>query len=268
MFKEKYPLKVSSVIIAPIAQKFYFDGSMGLPFPNLNGMYHLAEYCNIPKTSVRATLSRMCKEGKIESFSDQHGIIRYQMSKMMSLISEQASLFGKSEGFTLAVFNFKKENDKERYRIREILNSFGFKKLAQNVYLNIRVNSEQIMKEITIWGLQNNVYLFDCDNFTDNDMIARISELWDLSHWNDRLNEFYMDLKTFFDFENKSDEEIYRRYSYGYSVFFVYFYEKLPALPSNFFLPDNGLKRVMELMEITLSQYSDNICSHYKIVNN
>ncbi|MFT4143461.1 MAG: hypothetical protein QM644_03315 [Mobilitalea sp.] len=268
MFKEKYPLKVSSVIIAPVAQKFYFDNTMGLPFPTLKGMYCLSKYCNIPKTSVRATLSRMCKEGEIESFSDENGVMRYRMSNMMILISEQASHFGRSDGFTLAVFNFKKENDKERYRVREILNSFGFKKLAQNVYLNIRVDSEQIRKEIAKWELQNNVYLFDCDNIKDHSMVDRISELWELSHWNNRLNEFYQDLKTYFNFDNKSEEEIYQRYSYGYSVYFVYFYEKLPALPSNFFEQDNGLKKVMDLMETTLLQYADKICSYYKVINN
>ncbi len=271
MFKDKYPLKVSSAIIAPIAQKFYFGDSMDLPFPTLKGMYRLAEYCNIPKTSVRATISRMCKGCEIEAFSDEHGVIRYRMSKMMTLISEQASHFGRSNGFTLAVFNFKKENDKERYRVREILSSFGFKKLAQNVYLNIRVDSKQIIKEFSKWDLQNNVYLFDCDNITDSSMIDRISKLWELNHWNARLNEFYQDLKTYFDFDSISDEEIYHRYSYGYSAFFVYFYERLPALPAYFFEQDNednGLKKVLSLMETTLSQYADKICSYYKVINN
>jgi DNA-binding transcriptional regulator PaaX len=267
MFNQKYPLKVRSVIITPIAQKYYFNDSLNLPFPILKGMYELAEYCGIPKTSVRATLSRMRRDGEIESFTDKQGTTRYKMSEMMSLISQQASHFGRSEGFTLAIFNFKKENIKERYRVREILSAFGFKKLAQNVYLNIKVDSESIMKEISKWNLQENVYLFDCNDIEDSSMINRISALWDLNEWNDKLNEFYEDLKIYFNFDGLSDEEIYKRYSYGYSVFFVYYYEKIPALPQRFFKQDYGLGKVIELMKRTLSQYTNNICRHYKVMN-
>ncbi|MDF2504109.1 hypothetical protein [Clostridium sp.] len=267
MFIEKYPLQVSSVIIAPIAQKFYFPKALKLPFPNLKGMYHLAEYFNIPKTSIRVTLSRMKKKGEIDCFTDKEGIVRYKMTKMMTLISKHALLFGKSKGFTLAVFNFKKENDKERYRIREILNAFGFRKLAQNVYLNIRVDSENIMQEIAKWDLEDNIYLFNCNDIKDPSMISRIRLLWKLDQWNDKLNEFYEDLKIYFSFDDLSDEEVYKRYSYGYSVFFVYFYEKHPLVPSGFMKEDYALVKVMELLQYTLDNYTDNIAKHYKLIN-
>ena len=267
MFIEKYPLQVSSVIIAPLAQKFYFSTFQTLPFPKLNGMYHLAEYCNIPKTSVRATISRMNKEGKIESFTDDDGATRYKFTGMMNLVSQQASLFGNSEGFTLAIFNFKKEDEKERYRVREVLHGFGFRKLAQNVYLNTKVDSESIMKEITKWNLQDNIYLFNCADITYPSMISRISSLWQLDQWNEKLHVFYYDLKNYFSFDGLSDEEIYKRYSYGYSAFFVYFYEKHPSIPKNFIGEDYALGKVLELLKDTVTIYMDNITNHYKIIN-
>lgn len=267
MFKEKYPLKVGSAIIAPLAQKHYFSDVPDLPFATLKGMYQLGEYYGIPKTSVRATLFRLCREGAIEAFTDEAGVTRYKMDKMMALISDNAALFGKSEGFTLAIFNFKKEDARERYRVREILDSFGFRKLAQNVYLNIRVDSGNIMKEMAKWGLQDNIYLFDCDDIKDASMIRRIASLWELDKWNDRLEEFYEDLRSYFSFEGLEDDEIYKRYSYGYSVFFVYFQEKHPFVPQGFLVEGYALGKVLELIRSTVDDYRDNIIGYYRLIN-
>lgn len=264
---QEYPLKVNSTIIAPLAQYFYFSGQYDMPLPTLNCMYFLANVLDVPKPSVRVALSRMCKEGSVLYVKDENGETKYKMGKMMTLISEQASRFGKSDGFTLSVFNFKKEEEKQRYRVRKILNSFGFKKLAQNVYLALKVDSQSIMSEFATWGLQDNVLLFDCMNITNDSMTSKIISLWRLDEWGEKLNNFYDKLETYLDFERLDDEEIYKRYSIAYSIFFTYFYEKHPEIPFNY-LPENyPLKRIFELLEKTIQIYGEPIVRFYCHLN-
>ncbi|MGC4018295.1 MAG: hypothetical protein QM793_03040 [Muricomes sp.] len=264
---QEYPLKVNSTIIAPLAQHFYFSGKGDMPLPTLNNMYFLADILDIPKSSVRVALSRMCKDGSVLSVKDESGKTKYKMGKMMTLISEQASGFGKSEGFTLSVFNFKKEEEKQRYRVREILNSFGFKKLAQNVYLALKVDSQSIMSEFTAWGLQDNVFLFDCVDTASDSISSKIISLWNLDEWSGKLNSFYEKLKAYLNFEGLDDEEVYKRYSIAYSIFFTYFYEKHPAIPFNYLPKGYPLKGIFELLEKTIQIYGESIVRFYYHLN-
>ena len=238
-----------------------------MPFPSLSCIYFLANELDIPQSSVRATLSRMCREDRISAFKDENGDTRYKMGKMMMLISEQASRFGKSEGFTIAVFNFKKEEEKQRYRVRGILNSFGFKKLAQNVYLALKVDSKSIVREFVSWDLQDNVFLFDCMEAAGDSIAPKISSLWNLDKWGEQLYSFHDKLKPYLEFEGMDDEEIYKRYSIAYSVFFTYFYEKHPAIPLNYLPEDYPLKRIFELLEKKIQIYEKPIVRFYCRLN-
>lgn len=262
-----YPLKVNSTIYAPLAQHFYFSKRHSLPPPSLTCMYYLADALHIPPSSVRVTLSRMSRDGLISAFKDEKGEIRYTMGTMLSLISGQASQFGKSEGFTLAVFHFKKEDEKQRYRVREILDSFGFKKFAQNVYLALKIDSQSILKEFASWGLRDNVFLFDCTNADKASMVSKIASLWRLDEWRERLDAFYGRARLFLSLEGRSDGDIYKRYSVAYSVFFTHFYEKHPAVPFDYLPEDYPLKQVSEFFEETLRRFGDPLVRFYCRLN-
>ena len=261
-FINKYPLKTASSIIAPLSQHHFLSKNNMIPFPNLNGMYELANYYGIAPSSVRVTICRLCSAGRIYSFTDDAGTTRYQMDQMMTLISEQAARFGKSDGLTLAVFRFSKEEDKQRYRVREILNSFGFKMLAQNVYLNIRVDIPAIQKELAEWGLKNNVFMFDCTS-PDDSIMNEMSALWDLENWKIKLDDFIKDLQEYWDFAGLGDREIYLRYSIGYSAFFVHIYEKHPAIPFHYLPEGYPLSELFEFVEKALYQYEAAIVRYY-----
>lgn len=250
-FLQQYPLKVSSAIIAPLGQFHIFSRESTLPLPNLNGMYVLSEAMGIPKSSVRVNLSRMCKSQNIKMITDNYGINRYQMTGMMSLISDQAETFGKKEGFTIAVFRFQKDSEKERYRVREILYSFGFQMLAQNVYMSIRVDTAGILQELKNWGLYHNVFLFDCDEIY-GEIMEQITAMWKLEEWRKKIDDFYKILLQYWNFDGADEKDIYIRYSIGYSAFFVHFQEKHPAIPFDYLPKDYPLLKVYNLLEQTL----------------
>lgn len=230
-------------------------------------MYYLAKELGIPNSSVRVTLSRMCKDGSVLVLKDECGETRYKMGKMLTLISEQAALFGRGEGFTIAIFNFKTDEEKQRYRVREILRSFGFKKFAQNTYIALKVNSKSIGRELAQWGLQDNVFLFDCTDAGETSVKARISSLWHLEEWEERLTAFYNKMKIYLDFTDIDDETRYKRYSIAYSIFFSYFYEKHPSIPLDYFPEGYPLGEIFELFEKIVQTYGAQISGYYCCLN-
>ncbi len=265
-FLQQYPLKVSSAIIAPLGQFHIFSRESTLPLPNLNGMYVLSEAMGIPKSSVRVNLSRMCKSENIKMITDNYGINRYQMTGMMSLISDQAETFGKKEGFTIAVFRFQKDSEKERYRVREILYSFGFQMLAQNVYMSIRVDTAGILQELKNWGLYHNVFLFDCDEIY-GEIMEQITAMWKLEEWRKKIDDFYNILLQYWNFDGADEKDIYIRYSIGYSAFFVHFQEKHPAIPFDYLPKDYPLLKVYNLLEQTLKNNETVLINYYSRIH-
>lgn len=266
MLKDKYPINVISVIIASVLRAYRTRQGHEIPLVTLYGMRSFADYCGISYSSLRTTLTRWKKLGWIESFSDPTGKTRYRMLDMMKLVADNAAEVDKPNGFSIAVFSFKKEDEKERYRVREILSSFGFKKLAQNVYINARIDSTKIMKEMGKWNLQDNLFLFDCESVSDS-MKVKIREMLELDKWNSRLEEFYSELVDFLEFEGLSDEEIYNRHNYAFGVFYTYFQLEHPAIPKDLFPEDYALKKVAELLEGKYAQYYENIMNHYMKIN-
>lgn len=263
-----YPLKVKSAIIVPLAQRQYFSGQYTLPDPTLSGMYFVAEKLGVPPSSVRVTLSRMCREGGVTPVQDDTGTTRYRMGPMLRLVSEQAARFGRGEGLTLAVFRFRKEEEKQRYRVRELLASFGFKKLAQNVYLALQVDSQRVARQFAALGLQEHVFLFDCPQAADDESIAaQIRSLWRLDEWEERLARFYAQTRPYLRLDGLPDEEVYIRYSIAYSIFFTHFYEKRPAVPARYFPQGRALDALFALLEETVRTYGETIVRFYRGVN-
>lgn len=266
MFKDKYPIDVIPVIIASVLRAYRTRQGHEIPFVTLSGMRGFAEYCGVSYASLRTTLTRWKKNGWIEVFCDPAGKTRYRMLDMMKLVADNAAEIDKPVGFTIAVFSFKKENEKERYRVREVLGSFGFKKLAQNVYLNARTDSAKLMAEMEKWDLQENLFLFDCENVSES-MKVKIKEILELDKWNDRLREFYGELMNFLEFEGLSNEEIYNRHNYAFGVFYTYFQMEHPSIPKDFFSEDYAYKKVAELLESKYEEYYNNIMDHYMKLN-
>lgn len=60
------------------------------------------------------------------------------------------------------------------------------------------------------------------------------------------------------------DEEIYKRYSIAYSIFFTYFYEKHQAIHFNYLPKDYPLRKIFELLEKTIQIYGESIVRFYR----
>ena len=197
-FKEKYPLTMQEALGNLMVFRENIPIFSGMPYPSMNGIRKFAEYAGYSYGTIRTALSRARAAGTIESFKDDQGITRFKQGTLYRSISNTViSWKNRPEGYLLAVFSFKTEQEKERQTVRQILTDFYFKKIAQNVYINGRIETNGLMQEFRSEGLDKNIMLFHCENTKDEALRERILEVFDIKARSAKLMEFRSDFLEF-----------------------------------------------------------------------
>lgn len=267
-FRKKYPLTMSEVINDFVVFRENIPFMSELPFPSPAGIRDFAEYAGYSYSAVRTALSRARAEGRIGSFTDSRGKIRYRLTELHKSISKAVSQqFSRPEGFILAVFSFKKDNEKERKSVRDTLKLHGFKKLAQNTYINGRIDTEGMLKSMREYGVEKNLYLFHCPDISDPSLKEKILSVFNIEGRKIILSEFYESLVQFLTEKDTSDDETARRLFYVGPVHYRICFVEEPPFPEKYLPNDYPLKKIIDFFTETAEKNGNKFIQYYSQVN-
>lgn len=235
-FRKAYPLSVKASVYNFLILRDGAPALAGLPYPSLSAIRDFARYAGTSDSAMRTLLSREGKAGYIRKDKDEVGVMRYRLadpSLVLSMINSRQS--GLPEGFIVAVFSFTRDADSERSVVRETLKNFGFKKIAQNVYLNGRIDTGPLRAAMRELGLDSHLYLFQCSELEDEALVRRVIGLFELGERSAGLAAFETAMLAFLDraaAESSDRDEAARRLIYAGLAFWERFKTTEPPLPA------------------------------------
>jgi DNA-binding transcriptional regulator PaaX len=267
-FKKKYPLSAREAAYTPMILRDSFGTDNPLPYPSLGGIRDFTNYCGIKDGAVRTTLSRARAEGEINVFKDAGKVTRYRLAEsMMEMGKATINRQDQPEGFIIAVFSFTKHEETERAKVRETLKYYGFKKLAQNTYINGRIDTSGLKKAMREYGLEKNLYLFECPHVDDTELIEKILAVFEIEKREKFLREFYNDLASFLAGKNQSTEEVIHRIYYAGPVHWTICNIDEPPFPVKHLPPNYPLEEIKQLYVDVSHTHMKHFIEHYLRVN-
>ncbi len=267
-FVRKYPLSLKEIITTPMIFREAVPQFDGLPFPSLPAIRDLAEFSGHNYGSLRTAISRARRSGKLESFRDHNGITRFRLTKLQKSVSNVVVNWqDRPQGFTLAVFSFRKEDEKERRTVREILKYFGFKKLAQNTYINGMFNTEGLEAEIEHRKLHKNLYLFHSLQVDSPGLLDQLRKIFDVEKRALELSEFETDLKEFVNESAHAGDEFARRIFYAGPIHYSKCFVEEPPLPASVLPEGYPLIRLQNYLDNIIRIRGREILTYYLKLN-
>jgi DNA-binding transcriptional regulator PaaX len=267
-FRRKYPLSARETAYTPMIIRDGFGADSSLPYPSLNGIRDFARYCGIKDGAIRTALSRGKAEGDLQTFTDEKKTVRYRITgAMLEMGKTVTGRPNQPEGFIVAVFSFTADAVAERAKVRETLKYYGFKKLAQNTYVNGRIETGGLKDAMRKFGLEKNLYLFDCPDVDDVELMQKIRSVFEIEKRKKYLHGFYRDLAAFLTVENLEREEIVHRISYAGPVYWTICYVDEPPFPAKHLPEDYPLSTITRLYEKFSEKHRQSVIEHYLQVN-
>lgn len=155
----------------------------------------------------------------------------------------------------------------ERVKVRETLKYYGFRKLAQNTYINGRIETTDLKTAMQNLGLEKNLYLFDCPSVDDADLIEKILSVFKIDERRTLLQEFQKELTDFLLETNLNTEEIVHRIYYAGPVHWTICNVDEPPFPQKCLPADYPLRSISRLYNETLESHRETLVEHYCKVN-
>jgi DNA-binding transcriptional regulator PaaX len=266
-FREAYPISAKAAVYTPVIFRAGLEFLVDLPWPSLEGIRDFAHFANIGESAIRTALSRAKADGGLLVQRDKAGTNRYHMAASRFEMGK-AVIHGEArpEGFIIAVFSFKSEDTNERAAIRDLLKDFGFKKLAQNTYINGCIETSGLKAAAREQGLDKNLYLFTCPDIDDRDLVGKILDLFDFEAKKKELAEYLSLLRDFLP-EGLPDAELARRLLYTGPVHYERSEVGEPPFPAKYLPADYPLKEIQSFYARRLEEGRGKILEYYSAVN-
>lgn len=199
-FLTKYPVALNELLLAPVLFRASLPALAQAPLASAAGMRDLAEFAGASPGAIRTALSRLRASGLVLTRPDERGVLRYTPEGVSA--SVQRSVIGQPDrprGFLLAIFSFAADDARERQVVREALRLHGFQKLAQNAYINGRIETGELEAHFEREGVSDHVFFFRCEDGDDPALRRKLASLFDLPARARALTHFRRDLETFLD---------------------------------------------------------------------
>ncbi|MCY1059799.1 hypothetical protein [Nannocystis sp. SCPEA4] len=253
-FLARHDVSLNELLVAPLVFRATWPGLAEQPHATAAGMRDLAEFGGHGAGAIRTAMSRLRSSGQIESF-ECDGVTRYRLGAWGSSIGATVMRrFERPEGYVLAIFSFEAGDARERQLVRDALRSYGFQKLAQNVYINGQIDTAGIEAVVQEHGLAQHLFLFRCPDQADPALDRRLIELFDVKARARVLARFERELHDYLHGSGVSGDEFVRRYfAAGPANYRVTFVDE-PALPARCLPPDYPLERLLPYAEPTARQ--------------
>lgn len=267
-FLKDYPYSAKEVVYTPIIYRIGLQMPDTVPFPSIKGIRDLATFAGISDAAIRTALSRAKSDGSIQEFKDALSESRYTIAPStyeMGLVSLNRDEH--PEGFILAVFSFTKDAESERAVVRDTLKNYGFKRLAQNTYINGRIDTSGLMTAMKSFGLEKNLYLFHCPDIDDQDLIQKILIVFDMEKRKEMLNHFYDRMVHFLSESGISDLDIGRRLLYFGAIYWTICENGEPPIPKKHLPLDYPMAKIRAFYTEFIEKNRDKLIKYYIEVN-
>ncbi len=243
-FMKAYPLTAKAAVHTPLVFRAGLASFEGLPWPSLEGIRDFSRFAGVGDGAMRTALSRARAEGSLLVEAGQGGESRYVLAPAtLAMGNAMIHAEARQEGFLLAVFSFRQEENEGRAALRAVLKTFGFRKLAQNTYIHGRIATTALRAAIADLGLEEHFFLFTCPEIEDKDLIARILALFDIEGRRKELRDYLHRLKAFLP-EGLPADEGARRLLYVGAVHFERIEASEPPFPARHLPPDYPLAEI------------------------
>jgi DNA-binding transcriptional regulator PaaX len=266
-FMTAYPLTAKAAVHTPIVFRAGLFSAEGVGWPSLEGIRDFAHFAGIEDGAVRTALSRAKADASILVQTDSGGRNRYALAPAtFAMGTAQVHAEQRPQGFLIAVFSFKADDQEDRAALRNLLLTYGFRKLAQNTYIHGRIETASLRSAIRELGLEDHFYLFTCPDIEDGHLISRILRLFDMEGRRRYLHDYFARIKYFLA-EGLSRDELARRLLYVGAVHWERIEASEPPFPAKYLPDDYALSDIQRFYGQRLQEGRDALLEYYREIN-
>ncbi len=264
-FVHRYPLSLREVIATPMIFRENVPGFERLPFPGVGLLRDLAALAGYGYGALRTAMSRARAAGELRSFVDEAGIQRFRLTRMQESVSRVVRGWpNRPDGFIIGVFSFHASEEAERRTVRANLKYFGFKRIAQNTYINGMIDTSDLEAELKRAGVAENFHLFRCPSIDDGKLLARLTEIFDVKGRARALERFGRDLAFFLEEPGLDAMELGRRVFYAGPAHHRVCFTEEPPIPARILPESYPLTGIRTYLGTVVAERWDRIEAYYR----
>jgi DNA-binding transcriptional regulator PaaX len=234
-FADKYPVASHELIHYALmfADSLKEYRVPGIQYARLDFVYDFAESFGISKGTVRTNLSRMKKDGYVESVGND-GTARYRVSALQleTMRNVMKRKKARAKGYKIAVYSFERSQEKARLNARSILEYAGFVRFAQNAFVNSSIDDRELRKSLDAAGVGENVFIFDVPRLGDAETAA-LARAWNVGERARFLSEFFDDLRSYLPNADDDAKTSFGKLGYAWVAFIMHVYMTEPPFPED-----------------------------------
>jgi DNA-binding transcriptional regulator PaaX len=264
VFIRRYPLSLREVITTPMIFRESVPGFEHLPFPTMDVIRDLAALAGHGGGALRTAMSRARVSGELEVV-EEAGARRFRLTPMQQSVSRVVRGWqSRPEGFIVGVFSFHAREEAERRTVRESLMYFGFKRIAQNTYINGMIDTTGLEAELARAGVADRFYLFRCPSIDDEALLARLAEVFDVKGRARALERFRADVEAFLEEPGIDGMELGRRVFYMGPVQHRICFTEEPPIPARILPESYPLAGLMAYLGGLMARRWESIETYYR----
>jgi DNA-binding transcriptional regulator PaaX len=264
-FIRRHPQSLQEVIATPLIFREYVPGLEGLPFPRSAIIRDLAAFAGHSPGALRTALSRSRAAGELVSFVDPSGVTRFRLTEMQKSVSNVVRAWPeRPEGFLIGVFSFSAPEEAKRRAVREILLHFGFKRIAQNTYINGMIDTSGLEAEMKRVQAADRFYVFRCPEIDDPALLRRLAEVFDVEGRKRALEDFLDELAAFLEEPGIDGMEFGRRAFYAGPVHHRISFVEEPPIPARILPPGYPLSELRSYLDSAITARRGDIVRYYR----
>lgn len=264
-FVGRHPLSLREVIATPMIFRENIPGFETLPFPGVEILRDLAAFAGYGYGALRTAMSRARASGELLGIQDEMGIQRFRLTPTQVSVSRVVRDWSsRPDGFIIGVFSFHAREAAERRAVRETLLYFGFKRIAQNTYINGMIDTTDLEAEMTRSGVADRFYLFRCASIDDPALLARLSRIFDVKGRARALERFRRELEGFLEEPGLDAMELGRRVFYAGPVQHRMCFVEEPPIPARMLPASYPLSGLTAYMGSILRRRWNQIETYYR----
>ena len=269
IFAEKYPVSTHELIHYALmfADSLKEYRVPGVQYAKLDFIYDFAESFGVSKGAVRTSLSRMKKDGYVESVGSE-GEARYRVSALQleTMRNVMKRKKARGHGYKLAVYSFERAHEKARATARSILEYAGFVRFAQNAFINVSLDDRELRKKLAEAGVGENVFIFDVQKLGEAET-RELARAWNVDERARFLSVFFEDLDEHLSTAGDDAAETFRTLGYAWVAFIIHVYSTEPPFHDDLLPPGYAFERIYSALKKQSMSYGMKLMRYYRDSN-
>ena len=206
-------------------------------------------------------IGTICRQNK-----DFAGVVLSQLSRTSVIIRDLAAFAGLGYGALRTALSRAHGWGVEVLRRREwrdALRYFGFKRIAQNTYINGMIETSGLESTLRDCGIEEKLFLFRCPTIEDPKLESRLKAVFDLEGRSRILRDFLGELRVFVGEAAIDPIEFGRRMFYAGPVFHRLCFTDEPPLPDSFLPEGYPIKEFRVFFRSLMAERGGDVMAYY-----